>query len=66
MMTIDNVAQLAKQRGYHLKIVALDNQCFYWIENLYFTGNPYNSLRELALFIQQLPIVTPPSRRCQP
>lgn len=57
-MTIDDVTQMAKLRGYRLKIVVLDSQCFYWIENFYFAGKPYSSLTELAEFIEQLPVAS--------
>lgn len=47
--------KLAHDHGYTLKVMLADEQCFYWLENHYFIGKPFECLEELLKFLQKMP-----------
>ena len=51
------VVNLALNRGYLLKTATIQNETFYWVENLYFTSLPYVCLEDLASFLHTLPLL---------
>ncbi len=48
-------ASLAKAKGCVLKVMQVDEDLLYWIENSCFIGRPYECLNELIQFLHILP-----------
>jgi len=54
---MNGVFNLALGRGYLLKAATIQNETIYWVENLYFTSEPYTCLEDLVLFLHTLPLL---------
>ncbi|MEP0871945.1 hypothetical protein NDA01_19190 [Trichocoleus desertorum AS-A10] len=48
---------LALGRGYLLKTATIQDETIYWVENLYFTSEPYSCLEDLVSFLHTLPLL---------
>jgi hypothetical protein len=54
---MDGIFNLALGRGYLLKSTTIEGETIYWVENLYFTSEPYDCLEELVSFLHTLPLL---------
>lgn len=61
-----DIAQLAADRGCTLKMMRVDNDAVYWVENCIFIGKPYTQLDDLIAVLLKLPLFEPeaPSAFC--
>jgi hypothetical protein len=54
---MDKIFNLALGRGYLLKSTMIKDETIYWVENLYFTSEPYSCLEDLVSFLHTLPLL---------
>jgi hypothetical protein len=54
---MNGVFNLALGRGCVLKTATIQDETVYWVENLYFTSEPYNCLEDLVAFLHTLPLL---------
>ncbi|HEY9625900.1 MAG TPA: hypothetical protein V6C84_01235 [Coleofasciculaceae cyanobacterium] len=54
--SLATATSLAQAKGCDLKVMQADERLFYWIENSWFVGRPYECLNDLIQFIQVLPL----------